>query len=81
MTEIQIAIRKNDSRKFVWFFKDAGLASHFMLARSLTSYTLLINGREYPWVEKNIFIASFSFTDVVQDHIEECVELEKAFYG
>ena len=76
----QILIRRNHHENF-WFFKDAGSAAHFMLARNLFRYTLFINGREYPWVEINTFISNFGFTDVVQDHINECIKLDEAFYG
>ena len=77
----KISIRRNHNHTSFWFFEDAIEAANFMIARSLYSYTLFINGREYSWVGLNRFTTNYAFTGTIEKHIKECIELDKAFYA
>jgi len=56
----------------------ASRAAHSMSGLALGNYVLLINGREYPWPD----IKGYSLygTSLIEKHIRDCVELDKAFY-
>ena len=58
-------------------------AAYSMSSLTLDNYILLINGREYPWPDPKNYSPGLMESDrekMLEKHIRDCVELDKAFY-
>lgn len=83
---LKIEIKKNVPSGTIYFYwdfkKNVAAAAYFMLGKGLRNHTLVINGREYPW--NDAYWTGWHnrrYTDVLEEHIKECIELDETFYG
>lgn len=70
-------------RTFGWncrVFEEITIAAEFMQARYWNNWNLYINGRLYAWPRED-GLAPISNIDPLVEHIEDCIEIDEAFYA
>ena len=60
----------------------ASRAAQSMSGLALANYTLIINEREYPWPKPTTKLGLYSPSrkKLIEKHIRECIDFDKAFY-